>query len=58
MIPFTMIVIDKFGDGPPKVTLAREDHPVEAVLSQFSAEPLDYRYLSGRTPSGSGRKIR
>jgi hypothetical protein len=39
MIPFAMVVRDKFRDGAPEMTLPR-NHPVETVVSQDSAELL------------------
>jgi hypothetical protein len=43
MIAFAMIVRDELANGPPEVTLAQRNHPIETFLRDGSHEPLGAR---------------
>ena len=43
VIPFAMVVRDKFRDRAPEMTLPHRNHPVEAFLFDRSDEPLRVR---------------
>jgi hypothetical protein len=43
MIPFAVVVRDKFRDCVPEMTLPQRNHPVETLLFDRSNEPLGVR---------------
>jgi hypothetical protein len=53
VIPFAMVVRDKFRDRAPETTLFNRNHPVEAFLFDRSDEPLRIRI---RVRSALGRQ--